>query len=251
MPPSAACDATRRTSPPAGLWPPGGPKTSRFPSLLRTRWSLEWIGCVENLVIAQLQHIAEQFEQCTLVVDPTLPQLPASTPAQLGHGRLRSRSLAVLGDDLASVSLPSEILSCIPMNGRVVTGSRAANPLKPPPGWRHAATPSIPEPSDPASDRNRPQEQRMETRPLTRPLLQTPVPPRRQNLRPRQPAEMAARQAHRSSDRAQRHRVQRTVGRCRWVIERTMSWLSGYRRLSPRYERHPRNYLAFLGLAAT
>ena len=36
----------------------------------------------------------------------------------------------------------------------------------------------------------------------------------------------------------------------RWVIERTISWLSGYRRLSPRYERHPRNYLAFLGLAA-
>jgi len=34
------------------------------------------------------------------------------------------------------------------------------------------------------------------------------------------------------------------------VIERTMSWLSGYRRLSPRYERQPRNYLAFLGLAA-
>lgn len=29
-----------------------------------------------------------------------------------------------------------------------------------------------------------------------------------------------------------------------------MSWLSGYRRLSPRYERHSRNYLAFLGLAA-
>ena len=40
------------------------------------------------------------------------------------------------------------------------------------------------------------------------------------------------------------------LGRRRWVIERTMSWLSGYRRLSPRYERHPRNYLAFLGLAA-
>ncbi|MDQ0798359.1 transposase [Streptomyces sp. B1I3] len=34
------------------------------------------------------------------------------------------------------------------------------------------------------------------------------------------------------------------------MIERTMSWLSGYRSLSPRYERHPRNYLAFLGLAA-
>ncbi|MFI1794603.1 transposase, partial [Streptomyces olivaceoviridis] len=40
------------------------------------------------------------------------------------------------------------------------------------------------------------------------------------------------------------------LGRQRWVIERTISWLTGYRRLSPRYERHPRNYLAFLGLAA-
>ncbi|WP_445277496.1 transposase, partial [Streptomyces sp. DSM 41033] len=36
----------------------------------------------------------------------------------------------------------------------------------------------------------------------------------------------------------------------RWVIERTMSWLTGYRRLNHRYERQPRNYLAFLGLAA-
>jgi transposase len=40
------------------------------------------------------------------------------------------------------------------------------------------------------------------------------------------------------------------LGRRRWVIERTMSWLTGYRRLAHRYERHPRNYLAFLGLAA-
>jgi transposase len=39
-------------------------------------------------------------------------------------------------------------------------------------------------------------------------------------------------------------------GRRRWVVERTMSWLSGYRRLSPRYARDLRNYLAFLGLAA-
>lgn len=39
-------------------------------------------------------------------------------------------------------------------------------------------------------------------------------------------------------------------GRRRWVIERTMSWLTGYRRLNHRYERHPRNHLAFLGLAA-
>lgn len=40
------------------------------------------------------------------------------------------------------------------------------------------------------------------------------------------------------------------LGRRRWGIERTMSWLTGYRRLNHRYERHPRNYLAFLGLAA-
>ena len=29
-----------------------------------------------------------------------------------------------------------------------------------------------------------------------------------------------------------------------------MSWLSGYGRLGPRHERHPRSYPAFLGLAA-
>jgi transposase len=40
------------------------------------------------------------------------------------------------------------------------------------------------------------------------------------------------------------------LGRRRRVIERTMSWLSGYRRLSPRHERDPRNQPAFLGLAA-
>ncbi|AUA17293.1 Transposase DDE domain protein [Streptomyces malaysiensis subsp. malaysiensis] len=40
------------------------------------------------------------------------------------------------------------------------------------------------------------------------------------------------------------------LGRRRWAIERTISWLTGYRRLSPRYERDPRNYLALLGLAA-
>ncbi|WP_233510482.1 IS5 family transposase [Actinomadura craniellae] len=40
------------------------------------------------------------------------------------------------------------------------------------------------------------------------------------------------------------------LGRHRWVIERTLAWLTGYRRLTLRYERHPANYLAFLGLAA-
>ncbi|WP_420707023.1 transposase [Streptomyces sp. NRRL F-2664] len=41
-----------------------------------------------------------------------------------------------------------------------------------------------------------------------------------------------------------------SIARRQWVIERTMSWLTGYRRHNRRYERHPRNYLAFLGLAA-
>ncbi|WP_442815122.1 IS5 family transposase [Streptomyces sp. NBC_01775] len=40
------------------------------------------------------------------------------------------------------------------------------------------------------------------------------------------------------------------LGRRRRVIERTMSWLTGYRRLNHRYERKPGNYLAFLGLSA-
>ena len=37
------------------------------------------------------------------------------------------------------------------------------------------------------------------------------------------------------------------LGRRRWVVERTTAWLTGYRRLSHRYERHPSNYLALLG----
>lgn len=40
------------------------------------------------------------------------------------------------------------------------------------------------------------------------------------------------------------------LGRRRWVIERTMSCLTGYHGLIPGYACHPRNYLAFLGLAA-
>lgn len=41
------------------------------------------------------------------------------------------------------------------------------------------------------------------------------------------------------------------LGRHRWKVERTIAWLTGYRRLSPRYERDHHNYLAFLALAAT
>ena len=40
------------------------------------------------------------------------------------------------------------------------------------------------------------------------------------------------------------------LGRHRWVIERTMAWLSGYRRLTLRYERKATHYLAFLLLGA-
>jgi transposase len=40
------------------------------------------------------------------------------------------------------------------------------------------------------------------------------------------------------------------LGRHRWTIERTISWLFGYRRLTVRYERKGSHFLAFLGLAA-
>lgn len=41
------------------------------------------------------------------------------------------------------------------------------------------------------------------------------------------------------------------LGRHRWAIERTMSWLTGYHRLNLRYERKGNYFLAFLTLAAT
>jgi transposase len=40
------------------------------------------------------------------------------------------------------------------------------------------------------------------------------------------------------------------LGRHRWVIERTLAWLLGYRRLTVRYERHGHLFNAFLTLAA-
>lgn len=41
------------------------------------------------------------------------------------------------------------------------------------------------------------------------------------------------------------------LGRHRWKVERSISWLFGYRRLTVRYERKGSHFLAFLGLAAT
>jgi hypothetical protein len=39
-------------------------------------------------------------------------------------------------------------------------------------------------------------------------------------------------------------------GKHRWVIERSIAWLFGYRRLSIRYERHANLFCTFLTLAA-
>lgn len=40
------------------------------------------------------------------------------------------------------------------------------------------------------------------------------------------------------------------LGKHRWVIERTIAWTFGYRRLSTRYERKANHFCAFLTLAA-
>jgi transposase len=41
------------------------------------------------------------------------------------------------------------------------------------------------------------------------------------------------------------------LGRHRWVVERSLAWLTGYRRPTLRYERSARLFTAFLTLAAT
>jgi transposase len=53
--------------------------------------------------------------------------------------------------------------------------------------------------------------------------------------------------------RIARRRVESSqhLGRHRWIVESALSWLSGRRRLTLRYERKATNFLAFLGLAAT
>jgi transposase len=54
-----------------------------------------------------------------------------------------------------------------------------------------------------------------------------------------------------------RHRIARRgiessqrLGRHRWVVERTVSWLAGCRRLHRRYERKAEHFLAFTAIAA-
>ncbi|WP_435844769.1 IS5 family transposase [Streptomyces globisporus] len=64
----------------------------------------------------------------------------------------------------------------------------------------------------------------------------------RQWLRSRHITPRIARKGIESSER---------LGRHRWTIERTMSWLAGCRRLHRRYERKADHFLAFAGIAAT
>nr|WP_245234773.1 transposase [Streptomyces flavochromogenes] len=55
-----------------------------------------------------------------------------------------------------------------------------------------------------------------------------------------------------SPHRPQGRRVLTAAGlRHRWVVERTVSWLAGCRRLHRRYERKAEHLLAFVGIAAT
>lgn len=58
-------------------------------------------------------------------------------------------------------------------------------------------------------------------------------------------------------ERGIRHRIARKgvessqrLGRHRWVVERTVSWLAGCRRLHRRYERKAEHFLAFVGIAS-
>lgn len=43
----------------------------------------------------------------------------------------------------------------------------------------------------------------------------------------------------------------RRLGRHRWTVERTLSWLAGCRRLHRRYERKAEDFLAFAAIACT
>lgn len=99
-------------------------------------------------------------------------------------------------------------------------------------------------------------------KPLVRavPAVRSPRGPRR-----RKPAKLHADKAYDSAElrgwlrergiipRIARKGIESSerLGRVRWVIERTIAWLSGYRRLTIRYERKASHFAAFLTLAAT
>lgn len=87
---------------------------------------------------------------------------------------------------------------------------------------------------------------------------------RRRGLRRRRPVKIRADKAYYSADHLTWLRGRRLVariarpgieygerlGRHRWKIERSVSWLFGYRRLTVRFERKGSHFLAFLDLAA-
>ncbi|WP_437076547.1 IS5 family transposase [Streptomyces sp. enrichment culture] len=96
-------------------------------------------------------------------------------------------------------------------------------------------------------------------------VLGIPAIRSRRGPRRRRPGRLRADKAYHSADRPKWLRERGIVpriarpgiesserlGRHRWKIERSISWLFGYRRLTVRYERKGSHFLAFLGLAAT
>jgi transposase len=98
------------------------------------------------------------------------------------------------------------------------------------------------------------------------PLVQGIPPIRsRRGRRRRKPAKLHADKGYDYShlrrwlrQRGIQHRIARKgvessqrLGRHRWTVERTMSWLAGCRRLHRRYERKAEHFLAFTSLACT
>ncbi|WP_457514223.1 IS5 family transposase [Streptomyces sp. TE33382] len=95
-------------------------------------------------------------------------------------------------------------------------------------------------------------------------ILGIPAIRSRRGPRRRRPVKVRADKAYYSAEHLrwlrERHLVPRIarpgiesgerLGRQRWKIERSISWLFGYRRLTVRYERKGSHFLAFLGLAA-
>ncbi len=98
-------------------------------------------------------------------------------------------------------------------------------------------------------------------RPLVRAI---PAVRSRRGPRRRKPAKLHADKAYDITDlrhwvadrgigvRIARKGVERSdrLGRHRWVVERTFSWLTGYHRLNLRYDRKAEHLLGFLTLAA-
>ncbi|MEV7019692.1 IS5 family transposase [Streptomyces sp. NPDC093991] len=96
-------------------------------------------------------------------------------------------------------------------------------------------------------------------------VLGIPAIRSRRGPRRRRPGRLRAGKAYHSADRLKWLRERGIVpriarpgiesserlGRHRWKIERSISWLFGYRRLTVRYERKGSHFLALLGLAAT